>query len=153
MNNTRRLCIKCGKRKRRIKGKRKDGSTIYDKLCNKCHKKKYNMSYLEPSGSKDGDLSQKIRQYIFRKPKCALEKYMGCSRKEYLKHLQETAIKNGYKDFDIENYDHSLYHIDHIIPRSAFNLTCSFHRKLCFHYSNVQILKAKYNLVKGNKKG
>lgn len=144
------VCEKCKTRKVRIKGKYKDGSPIYGKYCNKCHKEKYNMQYLQKRKLVKGDLSQKIRQYIFNIPPCDLEKYMGCSKQEYLQYLQETAISNGYNDFDINNYDHSEYHIDHIIPKSKFNLDCTFHRKLCFHYSNVQILSSSENLSKSN---
>lgn len=71
---------------------------------------------------------------------------------DYLKnYLQETAIKNGYKDFNINNYSSNEYHIDHIIPCDAFNLKCSYHQKLCFNWSNLQILTAEENLSKNNK--
>lgn len=66
-------------------------------------------------------------------------------------HLQDTATKNGYTNFDINNYSGREYHIDHIIPCSAFNLSCSYHQKLCFNWNNPQILKAETNLIKGNK--
>lgn len=76
-------------------------------------------------------------------------KLLGCSL-DYLKnHLQQTAIKNGYNDFNINNYSSNEYHIDHIIPCAAFNLKCNYHQQLCFNWSNLQILSAKENLLKG----
>lgn len=76
---------------------------------------------------------------------------IGSTIDELIQHLQLTALFNGYDDFDINNYSGKEYHIDHIIPCSAFNLKCSYHQKLCFHYSNLQILTAKENLSKSNK--
>ena len=76
-------------------------------------------------------------------------KLLGCSIDFLKEHLQQTAFKNGYLDFDINNYSGKDYHIDHIIPCNAFNLQCSFHQKLCFNWSNLQILKSKDNLIKG----
>ena len=73
---------------------------------------------------------------------------MGCSIEEFKDHLQKTAINNGYLDFDINNYVGRYYHIDHIIPCDAFNLSCKFHQRLCFHWSNMQILDIHKNSSK-----
>lgn len=77
-------------------------------------------------------------------------KLLGCSIQELKNHLQQTAISNGYTDFDINKYSGKDYHIDHIVPCSSFNLKCSFHQNLCFNWSNLQILKAEENLIKGD---
>jgi len=74
---------------------------------------------------------------------------LGCSIDFLKEHLQQTAIQNGYLDFDIEHYSGKDYHIDHIIPCDAFNLQCSFHQRICFNWNNLQILEAKENLIKG----
>ena len=76
---------------------------------------------------------------------------LGCSIDFLKSHLQQTAINNGYKDFNINNYDGSHYNIDHIIPCSAFNIKCGYHQKLCFNWSNLQILDSKTNSLKSNK--
>lgn len=76
---------------------------------------------------------------------------LGCSIEELKNHLQQTAIKNGYFDFNINNYSGKEYHIDHIIPCAAFNLKCNYHQKLCFHYSNLQILQSTKNIQKSDK--
>lgn len=73
---------------------------------------------------------------------------LGCSI-IYLKiHLQQTAINNGYLDFNIENYSGKEYHIDHIKPCASFDLSKEEEQLKCFHYSNLQILSAKDNLKK-----
>jgi len=76
---------------------------------------------------------------------------LGCSIEELKTHLQRTAILNGYKDFDINNYSGQDYHIDHIKPCSSFDLLNPEEQRKCFHYSNLQILTAEENLSKSNK--
>lgn len=41
---------------------------------------------------------------------------LGCSIEQLKNHLQNTAISNGYGDFDINNFNGKEYHIDHIVP-------------------------------------
>jgi len=78
-------------------------------------------------------------------------KLLGCSI-EYLKeHLQQTAIGNGYINFDINSYSGKDYHIDHIIPCASFDLSNPKEQQRCFHYSNLQILSAFDNLIKSDK--
>lgn len=76
---------------------------------------------------------------------------LGCTVKELKNHLQQTAFNNGCFNFDINNYSGREYHIDHVIPCTAFNLNCGYHQRLCFHWSNLQILKAHDNIVKYNR--
>ncbi len=76
---------------------------------------------------------------------------LGCSI-EFLKdNLQATAIFNGYKDFDINNYSGKEYHIDHIVPCDCFNLKDPNQQKDCFNWQNLQILEAKVNIIKKTK--
>lgn len=46
---------------------------------------------------------------------------------------------------------HGEWHIDHIKPCISFDLTIPQQQKECFHYTNLQPLWAKDNLVKSNK--
>jgi hypothetical protein len=50
-----------------------------------------------------------------------------------------------------DNYGYRGWHVDHIVPCSAFDLTNIEEQKKCFHYTNLQPLWAKDNLSKGNK--
>jgi hypothetical protein len=78
---------------------------------------------------------------------------VGCDG-EFLKAwLNVQSFAKGYLDFDAKNYDGKKYHIDHKVPVDAFNLKCSYHQKLCFHWSNLQPLLATENLEKSNKIG
>ena len=47
--------------------------------------------------------------------------------------------------------NHGEWHIDHITPCAKFNLLDEQEQKKCFHYTNLQPLWAKDNLIKGSK--
>ncbi len=47
--------------------------------------------------------------------------------------------------------NHGMWHIDHITPCTAFDLTDSEQQKKCFHYTNLQPLWAIDNMRKYNK--
>ncbi len=70
---------------------------------------------------------------------------IGCTIDELIIHL-ENQFQPGM------NWDnHGLWHIDHIIPCAAFDLTKEEEQKKCFHYTNLQPLWAKDNISKGTK--
>jgi hypothetical protein len=73
---------------------------------------------------------------------------IGCDIEQLKNHLQQTAIQNGYLDFNINNYDSKKFNIDHITPCCCFELNCSYHQKLCFNYKNLQILTRHENCKK-----
>ena len=76
---------------------------------------------------------------------------LGCTIEFLKSHLQKTAIQNGYMEFNINNYSGREYHIDHIIPCDSFDLSNIENQKKCFHYSNMQILDSRTNVIKSNK--
>ena len=100
-------------------------------------------------------LRKRIRDAVyfgFGKKSLHTLELLGCSFDFLKQYLQKTSINNGYLDFDINTYNGKEYHIDHIRPCSSFDLTKEEEQKKCFHYSNLQILKAEENLIKGDKK-
>lgn len=68
------------------------------------------------------------------------------------KHLEKT-FKPGMTRYNNGKYDgkNKVWHIDHVIPCSAFDLKCPLQQVLCFHHSNLQALWANENLLKSNK--
>ncbi len=94
-------------------------------------------------------LKTAVKNYNIKKSKNTLE-YLGCTMQQYMEHLQQTAIDNGYIDFNIYDYDGSEYHIDHIIPFKAIKDGHTTLEDVC-HYSNTQILLASVNLYKSDK--
>lgn len=73
--------------------------------------------------------------------------YLGCSIEDFKKYL-ELRFQSG---MTWENHGMHGWHIDHIIPCNAFDLTKEEERCRCFHYTNLQPLWAKDNLKKGDK--
>jgi len=67
---------------------------------------------------------------------------LGCTLAEFKQHLQ---VQFG-EGMTWEN--RQLWHIDHIIPCSKFNLLNSEHQKVCFNWRNTQPLWAGDNLKK-----
>jgi hypothetical protein len=67
---------------------------------------------------------------------------LGCSIVDFRNHL-ESLWQEG---MTWENYGD--WHIDHIIPCAAFDLTKESEVKKCFHFSNLQPLWEKDNLKK-----
>lgn len=74
---------------------------------------------------------------------------LGCSIEEFKKHL-ESRFQPG---MTWDNYSHSGWHIDHIIPLSSFDLTDEQQLKKACHFTNLQPLWASDNIKKGDSLG
>jgi len=70
---------------------------------------------------------------------------LGCSIEYAREHLENQFIEGMTWD------NHGEWHIDHIIPCAAFDLTKEEEQRRCFHYTNLQPLWAQDNLKKGAK--
>ena len=73
-------------------------------------------------------------------------KLLGVPNIEFLKKYLENKFKPG-----MSWKKRGLIHIDHIIPCASFDLTDPKQQAICFHYTNLQPLWAKENLIKGAK--
>jgi transcription-repair coupling factor (superfamily II helicase) len=72
---------------------------------------------------------------------------LGTNNLEFIwKHLEST-FKQGMTK---ENHG-KIWHIDHIIPCSSFDMSDSEQQRKCFHYTNLQALFVHENLSKGAK--
>jgi hypothetical protein len=105
------------------------------------------------------DPSFKLLKQLRGRINCALKnnskskrtlELIGCTIPQLKQHLQQTAIQNGYTGFDIESYSSRQYHIDHILPCASFDLSLQENQIECFHYSNLQILTARENIIKSD---
>lgn len=67
---------------------------------------------------------------------------LGCDGDFLKKYLETTKV---------EGKDYSDAHIDHIIPCSSFDMLDEEQQRKCFHYTNLQLLPARENLLKSNK--
>ncbi len=77
----------------------------------------------------------------------SIKKIIGCTKDELKQHL-ESQFKDG---MTWNNYGLYGWHVDHIIPCSAFDLTDPEQQKECFNYNNLQPLWAEENLRKNDK--
>jgi len=75
--------------------------------------------------------------------KSSAKKLIGCSIPQLRKHLESQFADGMTWD------NHGDWHIDHIKPCAAFDLTNEAEQRQCFHYSNLQPLWAKENMTKG----
>lgn len=102
------------------------------------------------------DVSLKLRTYqrariwrVLRTNNCISKKLtmelVGCTKDELKSYLESLFITGMTWD----NY--GKWHIDHIIPCAAFDLSDPEQQKECFHYTNMQPLWARDNLMKSDK--
>ena len=71
---------------------------------------------------------------------------LGVPHMDFFKTWIECKFKEG---MTWEN--RRLWHVDHILPCSSFDLTKPEEQAKCFHYTNLQPLWASENLSKGNR--
>lgn len=93
-----------------------------------------------------------VRQQLYRwvkrgaaKPGSS-ETLLGCSFEAFLQYV-ECQFRRW---MTWKNYGRA-WHIDHIIPCSAFDLTRPEHVRQCFHFTNLRPMWARANLRKGAK--
>ena len=72
-------------------------------------------------------------------------KYLGCTWEFFVKYL-ESLFYNG---MTFNSYGKKGWHVDEIIPCSAWDFSNEDHIKACFHYTNRQPLWGKDNFGKG----
>lgn len=72
---------------------------------------------------------------------------LGCSTE----HLRQRLELQFDGEMSWENYGIGGWHIDHILPCSAFNMSDPTEQKMCFHYSNLQPMWASDNIAKSDK--
>ena len=70
---------------------------------------------------------------------------LGCSLEFFTQHISKMFAEG------MSFYNYGKWHLDHIIPISAWDLTNLEQQKMCFHYSNIRPAWAFDNLSKWNK--
>ena len=115
-------------------------------------RRKYMNNYIKRRYNEDAEfklasvLRSRLRGAIGGKNKSAsTTALLGCSIEE----LKQRLSRQFQEDMTWENYGE--WHIDHVKPCAAFDLTKEAEQKECFHYTNLQPLWAEDNLKKGSK--
>lgn len=93
--------------------------------------------------------SRRIREILCQKKSLRCMTYVGCSLEKLRFHL-ESQFTDGmsWKNYGQSQTSKQVWHIDHIIPCAAFDMTNDIHVKACFHYRNLQPLWEKQNIQK-----
>jgi len=144
---------KINKRQRELKKIwRKDNKNFNE--YNKEYMKEYNKHYhknrkkIDPAYKIIVNLRTRLHHALQGKTKSSHTiTLLGCTPKELRVHLE----KQFTPGMTWKNYGYNGWHIDHIIPCSAFNLTNPEDQKKCFHFSNLQPLWKEDNFSKGSK--
>jgi hypothetical protein len=67
---------------------------------------------------------------------------VGCSPRELMAWLESQFVQGmGW-------HNRSLWHVDHIVPLNAFDLSCVEQQRVAFHYTNLRPLWAAENVAK-----
>jgi len=129
---------------------------IDNKKCSKCdsikHKDSFRYNRLkcrdcerdEPLDKFKRVIRSRIISALVCKNKHTIE-YLGCNSTEYL-----NWILNNDKGYTLDNRG-SVWHIDHVIPLSHFNLDNEDEQTIAFNWRNTMPLASKENLSKHNK--
>jgi len=147
------------KRNETSKRWRENNRERYNKQVNKSyhkHKKKIIKRQIEYNKKKlQTDINWILRKRLRARLQGALKgitkskrtmELLGVPHMDFFKTWIECKFKEG---MTWEN--RHLWHIDHIIPCSHFDLTKPEEQAKCFHYTNLQPLWASENLSKGNR--
>ena len=132
--------------------KNRDKRLLYNKLYCKSHRvsirKRMAKYRKDPYIRLVSNLRRRQRKEIIDKGLSKIQrtlKLTGCTLGVLIKHL-ESKFQPG---MTWKNY--GKWHMDHIIPCAAFNLSDNKQQKKCFNYKNLQPLWANDNLSKGDK--
>ena len=114
------------------------------------HKKYSNRRSIIRKSRYKKDFDYKISQLIRGSFKRAFKIYSNGGKTKALKEYG-IDIKAIVEHLGQPPQDGKSYHIDHIFPVSAFDLTNPEHIRLCWHPDNLRWLEGKENMSKGNK--
>ena len=130
---------------------------IDNKKCRYCeqikHKTKFRYNRLKCRDCERDEPKEKMKRYVrtriyncllHRKSKSSIE-YLGCGTADY-----QLWITTYNPELSLENYG-KVWHIDHVIPISLFDLDDSAQCLLAFNWRNTMPLLAYDNLAKSNR--
>lgn len=74
---------------------------------------------------------------------------LGCTREEFIAHIQRQFTKG--MTWENNGTGENMWHLDHIVPCSAFDQTDSAQRAVCWHYTNLRPMWSRDNMAKSDK--
>lgn len=130
---------------------------IGNKKCNYCDEikseERFRHNRLKCKDCERDDPTEKfkrnIRTRIYLSLKCNKNKktieYLGCHYNDYVKWISYNS-----HNYTLENHG-ILWHMDHVIPLSKFDLDDEEEQKIAFNWRNTTAVSVKENLSKNNK--
>lgn len=147
--------VKLLKEKKKYADTHKEDKAEYDKKYREDNKKdiasykkvwERNQKMTNPDFRIKANLRRRLTHALKGSAKSASTmKLLGCSINDLMTHLQNQFTKG----MSFDNY--GAWHIDHIMPCSAYDLTIEAQQEKCFNYTNLQPLWAIDNYKKGTK--
>lgn len=130
----------------------RQNSEWYHRNKEKCRPRKRRESQkrrLIPSNRIEGNLRRRINKVL--SDQCAKKldstmNLMGCSAAEFRRYI-EFQFQPG---MSWDNHGVHGWHLDHVIPCSAFDLSEERQQRQCFHFTNLRPMWARENLRKAN---
>jgi hypothetical protein len=115
--------------------------------CNKDKIKEYKNRFPEKLRKKmSKKISDRLQRYMTNKTD-SFSSMLGCSISDFILYIESLFVDG----MTWGNYGFHGWHFDHIRPLASFDLTDPEQQKACFHYTNLQPLWAKDNMLKGAK--
>lgn len=148
MKCSRNMCKKYKKKNKNVisdynskyKANHKAETTVYNRIYTKTRKK------IDPVFKMKSNLRTRIYYALNGKLKYkTTPELLGCEY-DFLKSWFEYQF-NEKMNFQNQG---SVWHIDHVIPCSKFNLIDSEEQKRCFHWSNLKPMVGRENILKTN---
>lgn len=126
-----------------------------DGLCSRCKDCKWRRElqrrFIDPQYRMAHILRNRLT-YIFRRKKTgSAVKDLGCSLEYFIKYMESKFYPHPRTGEKMTWENHGEWHVDHIVPLAAFDLTKRDHVIFACHYTNLQPLWAEENLSKGAK--
>jgi hypothetical protein len=144
--------------KNKIKQEEQEKIGQENKQCKYCKevklKTRFRHNRLKCKDCERDDPNEKFKRYVrTRIYNCLRNKnklnhsseYLGCTFKEYIK-----WISNYDATYNLENYG-PIWHIDHVIPLSTFDLNDKDQQFIAFNWRNTMPLSAYENMSKNNR--
>lgn len=98
------------------------------------------------SNSLRGRIAKAMNSQSLRKATSTM-KLLGCDWGTFMNHIQSMWLPG----MNWENWGYYGWHIDHIVPCSAFDLRVESEQRQCFNYKNLQPLWRVENMKKSNR--
>jgi hypothetical protein len=135
-------------RTRRWRAANKVSKAIYDKLWRESNSERWRELQRKqrntPEGKIASNLRHRLREFL-RATSSHISADFGCSPKQLRAHIESQFTRRMSWD----NYGE--WHVDHIVPCSAFDLTRLTQMRLCFNWQNLRPTWAAENLAKSSK--